>query len=101
MEAVMAANGKRTLEDILEEHLEVTKAGFDQVTQNLAETSLALRLELATGFKQVDARFQQIDGRFQQLDKRLDNLLRTAGARGLDHEQRLQALEAEVAKLKG
>jgi hypothetical protein len=113
----MAANGKRTLEDILEEHLAVTKAGFDRVNQNIAESTLALRLEMSAGFKQMDARFQQVDARFQQADRKLDhlsaikagierlegrfdNLLIIAGARSLDHEQRLQVLEAEVAKIK-
>jgi septation ring formation regulator EzrA len=114
-------NGKRSLEEIFEEHLAVTKAGFDRVNQNIAETALALRTEMQKGFEQVDKRFEQVDKRFEQVDKRfeqvdkrfeqvdkrferiegrLDNMLLTMGGSRLDHETRITALEAEVAKLK-
>jgi septation ring formation regulator EzrA len=107
-------NGKRALEDILEEHLEVTKQGFERVHQSIAETALALRLEMQAGFEQIDKRFEQVDKRFEQVDKRfeqvdrrferiegrLDNMLLTMGGSRVDHEARITALEADVAKLK-
>ncbi len=86
-------NGKRSLEEILEEHLEVTKQGFDRVHRSIAETALALRLEMQAGFEQVDKRFERIEGR-------LDNMLLTMGGTQLNHEARISALEADVAKLK-
>ncbi len=86
-------NGKRSLEEIFEEHLAVTKAGFERVNQNIADVALALRLELKAGFEQVDRRFERIEGR-------LDNMLLTMGATRLDHESRITALEADVAKPK-
>ena len=79
-------NGKRSLEEIFEEHLAVTKAGFERVNQNIAETALALRLEMKAGFDLISGR--------------LDNSLLTAGATRLDHEARISALEADMAKLK-
>jgi hypothetical protein len=107
-------NGKRSLEEIFEEHLAVTKAGFERVNQNIAETALALRMEMQSGFQQVDRRFEQVDRRFEQVDKRfeqidkrferiegrLDNMLLTMGGTRLDHEARISALEEDVAKLK-
>ncbi|MBL8953201.1 MAG: hypothetical protein JNK82_20655 [Myxococcaceae bacterium] len=100
-------NGKRSLEQIFEEHLAVTKAGFERVNQNIADSVLALRLEMQAGFEQVDKRFEQVDKRFEQIDKRferiegrLDNMLLTMGTARLDHESRITALEADVAKLK-
>ena len=99
-------NGKRSLEEIFEEHLAVTKAGFERVNQNIAETALALRTEMHEGFERVDQRFEQVDKRFEQVDKRferiegrLDNMLTMGGTR-LDHEARISALEVELAKLK-
>jgi hypothetical protein len=101
------SNGKRSLEEIFEEHLAVTRAGFERVNQNIAETALALRTEMQQGFERVDKRFEQVDKRFEQVDKRferiegrLDNMLLTMGGSRLDHEARISALEAEIAKLK-
>lgn len=82
-------NGKRSLEEIFEEHLAVTKAGFERVNQNIAET----RLEMRQGFDRVDKKFERIE-------KRFDNMLLTMGGTRLDHEARISALEADVAKLK-
>ena len=93
-------NGKRSLEEIFEEHLAVTKAGFERVNQNIAETALALRTEMQARFEQVDKRFEQINKHFERVEGRLDNALLTAGGTRLDHEARILALEAEVAKLK-
>lgn len=95
-----APNGKRSLEEILEEHLEVTKQGFDRVHQSIAETALALRLEMQAGFEQIDKRFEQVDKRFERIEGRLDNMLLTMGGTRLNHEARISALEADVAKLK-
>ena len=86
-------NGKRSLEEIFEEHLAVTKAGFERVNQNIAETALSLRMEMKSGFEQVDKRFERIEGW-------LDNMLLTMGGTRLDHEARISALEEDVAKLK-
>ena len=82
-------NGKRSLEEIFEEHLEVTKAGFERVNQNIAET----RMEMQQGFERIDKQFKRIEGR-------LDNMLVTMGGSRLNHEARISALEEDVAKLK-
>jgi hypothetical protein len=68
-------NGKRNLEEIFEEHLEVTKRGFEE-----------LRAEMQQGFKRIEGR--------------LDNMLITSGTKRRDHETRITALELDVAKLK-
>jgi len=75
-------NGKRSLEEILEEHLEVTKQSFDE-----------LRGDMNRGFTEMRQGFKRIEGR-------LDDMLRTMGRSRHDHETRVTALEADVARLK-
>src|SRR5262245_39168690 len=103
-----AENGKRSLEEIFEEHLAVTKAGFERVDTNMNEGFRALRTELVGGLAQVRSEFRSdieqlrsdLNAGFTRLEGRFDNLLVTSGSRSADHEDRITALEADVAKLK-
>jgi hypothetical protein len=78
---------KRTLEEIFEEHLSVTKAGFDRFNSALAEAQretnrglssvrrdvAALREETSNGFAAVGGEladsFSRIDGRLSALER--------------------------------
>jgi hypothetical protein len=81
----MSGNGaKRSLEEIFEEHLATTKAGFDRMNQGLAE----VRSEMAQAFAQV--RTEMAQG-FAKVDRRFDALLKNTGGHHRDHHTRIKS----------
>lgn len=87
----MTGNGKRSLEEILEEHLATTKQGFAQLRTEMTE----LRTDMNDGFRAL--RTEMIGG-LAQVRKEMN--VGFARAPWGQHEDRIAALEADVAALK-
>jgi len=95
-------NGKRSMEEILEEHLAVTKEQFKELRGEIGELRTELRGEIGELRKDMNDGFRalrtEMIGGLAQVRKDMN-----AGfARGPwdDHEKRIATLEADVARLK-
>lgn len=94
----MAGNGKRSLEEIFEEHLAVTREGFAQMRVEMNEFRgelRDLRKDMNEGFRAI--RTEMIGGLAQVRKEMNAGFAKTPWDA---HEERITALEADVAKLK-